>query len=235
MPPPEMEGAAIRRDADCGPENRTASRLVDAPENSCDGRDDQAEWPVPFCPIELRALELEPIVCNPVAFDRLRALGVPGEAMNGDGPADALASARVHPLPNGRFAFVGEAFGGDGWRDAAVVLCRDENGDAYDLAALSLESGRVLTWRGAASMLGAENVFAPRVGGEPLAVRETALDWLRAGRAGVFIIDPQRAAPLLRRAGPLGVHSAAFGRRLQEALTIAPPRILVASPARAAA
>jgi hypothetical protein len=66
-------------------------------------------------------------------------------------------------------------------------------------------------------------------------VHENPLDWLRAGRRGVCIVDPQRAAPLLRLSEPLGVTREAYGRRLRQALTPPAPRIVVASNARAAA
>jgi hypothetical protein len=66
-------------------------------------------------------------------------------------------------------------------------------------------------------------------------MHETALDWLRADREGVVVVDPQRASPLLRMVEPLGVRRASFGRRVHEAMTIAPPRIVVASTKRASA
>ncbi len=37
------------------------------------------------------------------------------------------------------------------------------------------------------------------------------LSWLRAGREGVVVVDPIRAAPMLRDAGPIEV--ASFGER----------------------
>jgi hypothetical protein len=82
-------------------------------------------------------------------------------------------------------------------------------------------------------MLGQSNLYGWRLG-EPLLMHETPLEWLRAGRDGVFVIDPQRASPLLRPVEPLGVRRASFGRQMQAALTIPAPRIVVATQWRAA-
>jgi hypothetical protein len=82
-------------------------------------------------------------------------------------------------------------------------------------------------------MLGQDNLHGWRLG-EPLIIHETPLEWLQAGREGVFVIDPQRASPLLRLVEPLGVKRPEFGRQLQAALTIRAPRIVVAAQRRAA-
>jgi len=154
--------------------------------------------------------------------------------VNGRGAFDALQSSDLLFRPAGRFNLAREVGAVFGLVSAIIIPVHDETGDLVDLAAWNPDDAALALWRGMASMLGAENIFAPRFG-EPLLVHETPLDWLRAGRHGVYIVDPQRAAPLLRLSEPLGVAGEAHGRRLRQALTIPAPRIVVASNARAAA
>lgn len=175
-----------------------------------------------------------PVVLNRPLYSRLFAHGVRGAGVNGCGPFGALQFSDVLFRPAGRFDLAREVGAVFGLVSAIIIPVHDETGDIVDLAACNPDDGALALWRGAAAMLGAENIFAPRLG-EPLLVHETPLDWLRAGRRGVFIVDAQRAAPLLRLSEPLGVSREAHGPRLRQALTIAAPRIVVASNARAAA
>ena len=57
---------------------------------------------------------------------------------------------------------------------------------------------------------------------EGLEVHPTPLEWLRAGCHGVVILDPAKAAPLLRRAAPLQASSVAHGRVLRKILDVKP-------------
>jgi hypothetical protein len=147
---------------------------------------------------------------------------------------DALQVTDVIFLESERFDFAAEVGALRGTVAAIAFPVFDEFGEIIDLAVWNVDGGKLALWRGVASMLGAENVFAPRLG-QPLLAHETPLEWLRAGRRGVVVVDPQRAAPLLRLAEPLGVKREAHGRSLRQALTIPAPRIVVASNARAAA
>ena len=116
---------------------------------------------------------------------------------------------------------------------AAIVLAApDELGQLTDLAAWEPETGRMALLLGRVSMLGQDNLYGWRLC-EPLLMHDTPLEWLMAGREGVFVIDPERASPLLRAVEPLGVQSPEFGRQIQAALTIRAPRILVATRRRA--
>jgi hypothetical protein len=137
-------------------------------------------------------------------------------------------------LPNGCFEFARNARDASGAVIALVFLAPDDLGNAFDLAAWEPETGRLALWLGRVSMLGQDNLYGWRLG-DPLMVHETPLEWLQAGRGGVFVIDHQRASPLLRMVEPLGVKRPEFGRQLQAALTIRAPRIVVAArPAVAA-
>jgi hypothetical protein len=182
---------------------------------------------------ERALLDCWPLVLHPL-YSRLFALGIHGDGVNGRGAFDALHVADVIFRPGGRFDFSSEVRELRGHVAGIIIPVRDEAGELVDIGAWNVDGGKLALWRGVASMLGAENIFAPRLS-EPLLVHETPLDWLRAGRDGVFLVDPQRAAPLLRFAEPLGVKREAHGRSLRQVLTIPAPRIVVASNARAAA
>jgi hypothetical protein len=185
-----------------------------------------------FSEIEAELFNHTPVVAHDGAYRRLCALGAHrGISRNGD---DALCVADVVDVAPGRFEFPGNVPGFGRWRPAILVPARDECGDLADIAALSLDSGDVVLWRGTIAVLGQENVLASRLN-EALVVHETVADWLRAGREGVFVIDAKRAAPLLHAAAPLGVERPAFGRQLRESLTIRAPQIKVATIRRAAA
>jgi hypothetical protein len=63
---------------------------------------------------------------------------------------------------------------------------------------------------------------------ECLMVYETPLEWLKAGRRGVVLLNPDRARSILLAGQPLGVTNREFGFRLRSALTGPAPEILVA-------
>ncbi len=141
-----------------------------------------------------------------------------------------MAGLYVEPivfLPNDRFEFARDARDASGAVVALVFRAPDDLPAPLDLAAWEPQTGRLALWLGRVSMLGQDNLYGWRVGA-PLVVHETPLEWLQAEREGVFIIDPQRASPLLRMVEPLGVKRPEFCRRLQSALTIRAPRIVVA-------
>jgi hypothetical protein len=161
---------------------------------------------------------------------RLKALGVSAESL---AEPELPASADVVFFDDNFFDFGDEAHGGQ-LSEAMLLLARDELDDACDIVAWESKTGRLALLLGRVSMLGQDSLYRCRLG-EPLIVHETPLEWLQAGRDGVFVIDPQRASPLLRMVEPLVVKSPDFCRRLQAALTICAPRIGVAAPQAAAA
>ena len=178
----------------------------------------------------LSKCEIELLDSTPVASDlrmhaSLWALGI-----------REMADLYVEPvvfLPGNRFEFARHARDASGAVGAVVFLASDDLGNPLDLAAWEPETGRLALWLGRLAMLGQDNLYGSRVG-EPLIVHETPLEWLQAGREGVFIIDPQGASPLLRMVEPLAVKRPEFGRQLLSALTIRAPRIVVAENRRAA-
>jgi hypothetical protein len=183
-------------------------------------------------PIDEEHLNCSPIVTVEPAWSRLYELGVRGLAINGRGPFDALGFDQVIFLDAGRFEFA-RYMPRAGAVGAVIIPATDEHGDLEDLGAWSIGENRLAMLRGAVPALGLGNLHLPRIDG-PLAVHENVISWLRDDRRGLFIIDPQRAADRLR-GHTLAVDSAAFGRRLADALTIEAPHIIMRKQRGAAA
>jgi hypothetical protein len=146
------------------------------------------------------------------------------------------ARARVVFEPRARFFDFADERGDDSAaKPAFIFIARDEFSEACDLIAWEPSSGRLAPWYGRARILGAENLYAPRILNEgALPVCETPLDWLRAERLGVVILNAASARWHLDGMG-LIVGNAAFGRSLRDALRWPEPRIVVENLERAAA
>jgi hypothetical protein len=164
-------------------------------------------------------------------YSKLFALGIFGDGVNGRGAFDALHVADVIFRPGGRFDFSRDVREVRGHVAGAIIPARNECGDLVDLAAWNVDDGELALWRGVASMLGEDQLNAPRIESETLAVFAVFADvasWLRAGRQGVVIIDPARAR--WRLTGErLAVDDVALGRRIRDALRLPEPQIMVAS------
>jgi hypothetical protein len=143
---------------------------------------------------------------------------------------DPPRQAHVVYLPENCFEFAAYEPGAPNTL-ALVVVARDHIGDPIDLAAWSGGERRPALWCARASMLGAENLFRPRMS-DGLVVHPTPLRWLRSGCNGVVILDEAKAAPLLREAEPLQADSVAHGQYLRRILRVPPTRILVPGPVR---
>ena len=68
-------------------------------------------------------------------------------------------------------------------------------------------------------------MLSPRMA-EGLSVHRNALDWLRASRRGVVILDPKRARVALECSGPLIAADQAHARELK-ALLRHEPRVII--------
>jgi hypothetical protein len=110
---------------------------------------------------------------------------------------------------------------------ALVFVVRNHIGDPIDLAAWSPPRPPAL-WHSRGCMLGEDGIFGPRMTATAaLLVHASPLEWLRAACRGVVIIDPVKAASLLRRAEPLQVASIRQGLELRDWLEVPRARILV--------
>lgn len=127
-------------------------------------------------------------------------------------------------LDGGAFEF-GRHRGGKS-NSALTFLCWSDDGVAVDICAWQATTGRMALWLNQACMLGEDNLTAPRPAGA-LAVHQTPLDWFKANRAGVVIVDGKRAAAKLRGAGPLVAADIEHGKQLKKLLTVPPPEILI--------
>ena len=148
------------------------------------------------------------------------------------GWSDYVRLDSVVLLPRGGFEF--SRYKSDYPAEPALTfVCWDALGEAHDICAWQPATGKIATWVDRAALLGEDNLNAPQLDGG-LQVHSDALDWFRAKRYGVVIIDRQRAAPILREFGTLIASSPEHGRKLQDLLRVALPRILVPKPTVAA-
>ena len=122
---------------------------------------------------------------------------------------------------------------------AVIIPALDESGETADLVAWVPDTDVVATYHGAACILGEEAIDRPDAEDEEdeenedgLRVFPSPLEWLRAGRRGVVILN---ASARWRFAGrKLIVANADFGRRLRAMLRMPPPRVYVEDSRRAA-
>ena len=158
--------------------------------------------------------------------------GVPPLALAGDPkPYSGLAVAvgNISMVGPHRFEFQSLLRGVDTFKRALIIPARDEFGSLVDLVAW-IPGCDLASWSGRVCLLGEQWACAPSLG-EPLRVFPSALEWLRAGRRGVVVIEPREAAILLVGV-PHGllVDDPAFGFELRRMMTIA-PRIVIRSNA----
>lgn len=127
-------------------------------------------------------------------------------------------------LDNGCFEFCRYRMGKV--QHALTFVCWSHDGAAEDICAWQASTGRLATWLGQTSMLGADNLYGarPDLG---LAVHSSPLDWFKADRAGVVVLDPDRAIPKLRDAGILLAGSTQEAKKLKRMLAYTMPTILV--------
>jgi len=175
------------------------------------------------CKIAL--LDCLPVVCDANWYARVWDLG-------------ARSAAGLHVesavfLPSGQFEFGRDLRDATGAVAALITPALDGFGEIEDLAAIDLDSGAMAQWRGRAAVLGAEMIFAPRLG-DPLRVFPDAMAWLAGNREGVVILDWTKAAAALDGV-TLEVESVEFGRQLRQRLARPAPPIVVRVNGRAAA
>jgi len=166
-------------------------------------------------------------------IDRLLGSGVSEEALAFD-PDDygfALAADSV-AFDGAQFTFERHMRQPAECERAFIVPARDQFGEIVDLIAWRGE--QLATWCGRVGTLGLQNIFAPRLASDCLPVAPNPLEWLRAGRRAVLIVNPDRAKWELAHAEPLCAVSIAHGCGLRDMLTHS-PRILVPDIERIAA
>ncbi len=158
-----------------------------------------------------------PLVLNTGLYAKLFALAG-GQGVDGAGGFDSLVHEVVVFLPGGRFEFARDLRDATGAKAAVIIPARDEDFEHVDLVALDLETSAIATWLGRVAVLGQEWLAAATLD-EPLMVHETPLDWLRAGREGLYVVDAGRAARLLAGRS-IAVKDVAHGVELCAALRL---------------
>jgi hypothetical protein len=131
----------------------------------------------------------------PPSDDDIRLLldhGVDGDAMTQPYP---IGAANVH--------FDGNTFDIDPRGQRALTFRAEDRGEVIDLIAWSPISGELASWRGIAFCLGdLDQIFNPATYfmGGVLRLHRSPLEWLRANRDGILIVQPQLAYACLRNA-----------------------------------
>ena len=106
----------------------------------------------------------------------------------------SIKSAKIRFFNGGSFDF-------DRGGHAAIIFLAEDCGEVIDLIAWQQKSGAVASWRGAAFCLGdTEHIFNPATyfADDALRIHRTPLDWLKASREGICIVQPARAYSYLR-------------------------------------
>jgi hypothetical protein len=179
-------------------------------------------------------LDCAPVTTHAPTYAKLFALGIYGAALTGRSFFDALHVEAVGFLPGARFEFARDMRDASGHELAVIIPARGKAGDLIDLVAWSLDGGALATWRGVAAMLGEDMLTAPRIEIDGLHAFPGPLEWLRAGRQGVVILDADRAR--WRLVGErLVVADPAFGQRLRATLRLPEPRVFIQKERLAAA
>ncbi|WP_158266862.1 hypothetical protein [Alsobacter soli] len=158
---------------------------------------------------------------NQAELDWLRGQGVPAEAIH---KPSLLLAARVEFLAGGRFEF---ARGDDNAVAAIVIITRDAFGAPRDLVAWNPRTGDLGSLYGFAWALDESEIYAPRLDDDPMRVWSTPLQWLRAGRRGLCLVDEVAARWQLAGIGALAAEDHVHGLALQAALALPLPEILV--------
>jgi len=172
--------------------------------------------------VEVRFDELPEIPW--ITFRWLMKQGVPPQALI---HPELPKYARVVFHENLPYFDFADDVGEDG-RDALVFLARNDLAEPCDMVAWTLSLKRLASWYGAAAILGADDILAPRmISPGVLMVHRTPVGWLKAGREGVVIIEPRRAALELRDLGPLAAEDEAHGHELRALFRKQEPQFFV--------
>lgn len=180
--------------------------------------------------VEIAAEHARAACLRQADLDALRAAGVPAVARSCWGDYAPIARDRV--------VFEGNHFEFARYRPQAepvsayVMVLLGDGCEPLDLLAFRL-GGQAATWNGAASMAGEEQVAFPRLG-EPLDAHASVVEWLRADRRGIMILDYTRAADSLVGA-ILRTRTAEHARLLRASLARPAPRVVAVDRGRLAA
>lgn len=181
---------------------------------------------VGLTPSELALLDCELVVSHLATYAALFARGVHGQALKGRDHFDLLHCEAVCFQPGGRFEFARDLLNASDHTLAIIIPAPDEWGVTIDLVAWRLDTGELATWRGAAAMLGEDQINAPRIEADGLRVFAEPAEWLRAERHGVVVLDAERARWRLARER-LIASDKEFGLCVRDMLRLPEPQVFV--------
>jgi hypothetical protein len=174
-------------------------------------------------------LECALVTIEPLVHAELFNLGVRWRGVTGEDYFSALRLEAIVAAGDGKFEFAKYYMSGRPAVRAFLFGCYDRLGDLADVAAWQLKDDIVQLMLGSVAMLGEHLIDVPRIA--PLQVFNSPLQWLRGDRAGVYIIDPRRAAAMLEH-HTLATTDRQSGHALRAQLapfTRRPPKIMVPS------
>jgi len=119
---------------------------------------------------------------------QLLSLGIADRAIQGCqwNPIARIFSSFVDFYDDGLFLFDKNG------EKVFIVVEMDPTGCVEDFIAFTLD-GRFSTSRKKACLLGANSIYHPRIAREQLEIFRNPIDWLRADRAGVVVLEPNKA------------------------------------------
>lgn len=130
-----------------------------------------------------------------------------------------IRAGRVRFLDGNTFEFADEG-------ERALVFRVVECDCEVDLVAWSRKRNQLATWRGKAFALGQEAIWNPATYfmGSALEIHETPINWLKAEREGICIVQPRFAYANLGHVERILCHDEKFARDLERWLQPPQPR-----------
>ena len=164
------------------------------------------------------------------AIDRFLAAGVPPLSLV---MPDMVTPAVVYPHDENpdRFSFREDLREPAEGVSAFLIAVRDESGAIVDLAAWRPREGWLATWRGVGWALGAHEYPSPLDAlhdGGAVRVFRSPMDWLRADRRGLVLLDHVTARWRFARDGmPIIADDLVHAKRLKQVLAVKPVPIIL--------
>jgi hypothetical protein len=124
-----------------------------------------------------------------------------------------------------KVCFEGRFFIPDLGGEKALIFRATDRGEVVDLVAWSPRTGEIVSFLGLAFCLGDQDqLFNPAswFSGGGLHVHSSPLEWLKADRSGIVIVDPNQTYAMLRHVPRLVFTDVTFARRVKE--WVQPPR-----------
>jgi hypothetical protein len=143
-----------------------------------------------------------------------------------DGVHDPVRLDEVIFHPHAGFEFLRYAKGRGEPVRATIIMALTPSHEPLDLIAWSNKTAQIAAWRNLATLLGEENLIAPRTNASGgLVIHRTPLGYLKSRRRGIVIVMPRYAARRLIDHGPFEAEDDQHRRQLRKVLTMPAPVI----------